>query len=291
MFALVMLATPGQALEAAATTAVNVRSGPGSGYPVVDTLHAGEVVDVVECNASETWCRIFHEGPDGWVSRTYLGAASGAGSVGSGIQFGVVIPLPGGGSIMFGTPGYVPPGGGAGAGAGAGGGAARVCVYDLPNYGGAHVCVNAGMSAAEIPAAWDNRVSSLRVHGGASIRLCRHVNYGGTCNIFNADKSVLGSALNNHASSYDVMPPEPDRVCVYDLAHYGGDSVCVGAGTSANNIGAAWNNKVTSLKIFGSAHIRLCQNPAFGGFCNEFTNNVPTLGGSLNNNASSYQTW
>lgn len=288
--ALAASAMPGAALEAAATTAVNVRSGPGTGFSVVDTLHAGEVVDVVECNAANTWCRIYHEGPDGWVSRSYLGAPPAGGSSSSQPQFGITIPLPGGGSITFGTPGYTPPPGSPPPPPPPPG-PAQVCVYDLPNYAGASICAAAGTKAASIPGFWNNRVTSLRVFGGASIRLCDGINYGGFCNVFNSNQPALGAALNNKASSYDVMPPQPKRVCVYDLPNYQGASICVNAGASAPMIPGVWNNRVTSLKVFGGARIRLCQAPGFGGFCNVFSTNVPVLGGPLNNNASSYQTW
>lgn len=273
------------AVEAAATSAVNVRTGPGTSYPVVDTLHAGEVVDVTECNASNTWCRIYHSGPDGWVSRSYLGAGPSAGNGGSAVQFGFTLPLPGGGSITFGTPGYTPPPGGGGIGV------PRVCVYNLVNYGGASTCINAGVSDNSIGATWNNKITSIRTFGGASIRLCQNANYGGFCNVFSNNVPVLGGALNNKASSYDVLPPEKARVCVYDLPNYAGASRCVNAGTNGPTMPPLWNNKVTSLRTFGGAHIRLCQNPGFGGGCNVFTGNVPTLGGMLNNQASSYQTW
>lgn len=184
------------ALEAAATAAVNVRTGPGTGYAVVDTLHPGEIVDVTQCNAAGTWCRIFHTGPDGWVSRRYLGAAPGAGSSGSGIQLGVTIPLPGGGSITFGTPGYTPPSPGPAPVP------RRVCVYDHQNYGGASVCVNAGTNDPNVTGFWNNRVSSVRVFGGARIRLCQNPGYTGFCRTITHNESLLGGLLNNRASSY-----------------------------------------------------------------------------------------
>lgn len=272
------------AVEAEATSSVNVRSGPGTGYAIVDTLHAGEVVEVEECNAANTWCRITHPGPDGWVSRSYLAAPS-AGNGAPDIEFGVTIPLPGGGSITFGTPGF-------------GGGAPpppppsspRVCVYDLPSYAGTSICVDAGTSSANLTGFWNNRVTSLQVFGGASIRLCQNANYGGFCNVFNSDVPLLGGPLNNQASSYDIMPPTPRRVCVYDLADYQGDSACVAAGASDDALGALWNNKITSIRVFGGATIRLCQNAGYGGFCNVFSSDG-NLGGALNNQASSYQTW
>ncbi|MFZ2099148.1 MAG: peptidase inhibitor family I36 protein [Oricola sp.] len=294
--ALAASATSAFGAEAAATAQVNVRSGPGTSFAVVDQLYAGEVVDVVECNAPNTWCRIYHEGPDGWVSRTYLGVPPAGGSGGSGggdVQVGITIPLPGGGSITFGTPGYTPPGGGAPPPPPppAPPAASQVCVYDLPNYLGASTCVNAGTSATAVPGFWNDRVTSLRTFGGASLRLCEHINFGGYCNVFNGNVPILGTPLNNKGSSYDVIPPEPYRVCVYDGANYQGASVCANAGVSAPAIPPIWNDKITSIKVFGGARIRLCQNPGFGGFCNIFSANTPTLGGPLNNNASSYQTW
>ena len=286
--AIVMTAGTAYAIEAEALAAVNVRSGPGTSFDIVDTLTEGEVVDVVECNASETWCRIMHPGPDGWVSRSYLGPVSddADGADGPEIEFGVTIPLPGGGTITFGTPGF-------GGGGGGGGGAVppRVCVYDLPNYLGASTCVNAGVSSASIGGAWNDRVTSLRTFGGASIRLCQNVNFGGFCNVFNNDVPMLGGPLNNQASSYDVMPPEPARVCVYELPNYQGASACVSAGASDDSLGALWNDKITSIRVFGGATIRLCQNPFYVGFCNLFNTVVSSVGGALNNQASSYETY
>lgn len=62
------------AIAAQSTVSLNVRSGPGTSYGVVDTLYAGENVNVGECR-SNGWCYITHTGPDGWVSARYLSDA------------------------------------------------------------------------------------------------------------------------------------------------------------------------------------------------------------------------
>ena len=54
-----------------ATASVNVRSGPGTQYRVVDTLYPGENVNIETCR-SNGWCLVEHTGPDGWVSARYL---------------------------------------------------------------------------------------------------------------------------------------------------------------------------------------------------------------------------
>ena len=63
------------AAPAIATGGVNVRTGAGTQYAVVDQLQPGEPVDVGQCQGS--WCYITHNGPDGWVSSNFL-AAGGA---------------------------------------------------------------------------------------------------------------------------------------------------------------------------------------------------------------------
>ena len=197
--AIVVSGSSAFAVDAQALGNANVRSGPGTSFPVVSTLHTGETVDVVECNAANTWCRIFHTGPDGWVARSLLGAPGTADESGSSVQFGMTIPLPNGGSITFGTPGYSPP-----PVPGPIPGPKRVCVYDFANYGGASVCVNAGASDTNITGFWNNRVTSLRTFGGAHIRLCQNPGFGGYCNVFTGNVPMLGTPLNNKSSSYQV---------------------------------------------------------------------------------------
>jgi len=58
------------AAPAYATAHVNVRSGPGTQFRVVDVLSRGERVDIEYCRGS--WCFVEKSGPDGWVSANYL---------------------------------------------------------------------------------------------------------------------------------------------------------------------------------------------------------------------------
>jgi uncharacterized protein YraI len=60
----------GAASAAVATSSVNVRTGPGTGYRIVDTLRPGERVAINGQSAG--WCRVSKSGPDGWVSCAYL---------------------------------------------------------------------------------------------------------------------------------------------------------------------------------------------------------------------------
>lgn len=66
-----LLAIPSTVSAAEARQSVNVRSGPGTSYRVVDRLFRGEDVNVKRCR-SNGWCYITHPGPDGWVSARLL---------------------------------------------------------------------------------------------------------------------------------------------------------------------------------------------------------------------------
>jgi hypothetical protein len=75
---LALAATVAQAAPAFASTSVNVRSGAGTGYAVVDVLRPGQRVDVEYCRG--TWCYVTKSGPNGWVSASYLSAERYGGS-------------------------------------------------------------------------------------------------------------------------------------------------------------------------------------------------------------------
>jgi uncharacterized protein YraI len=50
---------------------LNLRSGPGTGYRVIDTMPAGSYVDVLGCTGS--WCQVQFAGVTGYASASYLG--------------------------------------------------------------------------------------------------------------------------------------------------------------------------------------------------------------------------
>ncbi|MBZ0216899.1 MAG: SH3 domain-containing protein, partial [Fimbriimonadaceae bacterium] len=75
----ILTGSSAMATPATSNTALNVRTGPGTGFHVVDTLLPGEYVEVTEC-VSNGWCRIEHPGPDGWVSSNYLTPVVSGGS-------------------------------------------------------------------------------------------------------------------------------------------------------------------------------------------------------------------
>lgn len=195
-----LLATAGAALAASAvaTTAVNVRSGPGTGYAIRDSLYTGEQVDVEGCNGS--WCKIQHVGPDGWVSKTYLAASgrgggrSGGGNSASDIPFNFGVTVgPGGPSISFGfgdapapVPVHVAP---------------KVCFYKNAGFTGSRFCVPAGHHTNHLPRHWNDKISSIRLIGDAKVEVCKTFWNAGHCATLHDSKSHL-RGFNNTISSF-----------------------------------------------------------------------------------------
>ena len=76
--ALVPLTGPALATGAYASNKISVFEQPRSrSNEIVGLLWAGEPVTIDRCTASGRWCRVFHDGPTGWVPASYLiGAAA-----------------------------------------------------------------------------------------------------------------------------------------------------------------------------------------------------------------------
>ncbi len=71
----------GGAGNAVTTSSLNVRSGPGTRYVVIDVLRSGESLRVSNCNNG--WCWATHRGPSGWVSQNHVTRVGGGGGGGS----------------------------------------------------------------------------------------------------------------------------------------------------------------------------------------------------------------
>jgi len=68
-------ATVAAAAPALVTSDLNLRSGPGTNYQVLNVLPGGSTVDVLDCTGS--WCRVGWGNSTGYASRSYLDVASG----------------------------------------------------------------------------------------------------------------------------------------------------------------------------------------------------------------------
>lgn len=181
------------AVPATAKSAVNVRTGPGTSFAKVDTLFAGESVNVTQCQSG--WCYVEHSGPDGWVSGNYLQAGSGGGGGSSSSADAAALQAF---TALFGAivnKALTPPTPAT----------PKVCFFNGINYSGSSFCVNAGNNNNKIVGYWNNRISSIKVDAGASVTVCRNWFYGGGCLSYNNNKPSLGVIMNNKISSFQTF--------------------------------------------------------------------------------------
>jgi hypothetical protein len=54
------------------------------------------------------------------------------------------------------------------------------CFFKDANFQGGHFCVRSGESRSEMPSGFNDRISSIRVFGNASVALFKDHNFGGT---------------------------------------------------------------------------------------------------------------
>ncbi|MBW6507650.1 MAG: SH3 domain-containing protein [Rhodobacteraceae bacterium] len=208
LLALAASATAAAAVDAVATTWLNVRSGPGGGFAVVTTLAPDTIVTVTECQ-DNGWCYVEHSGPSGWVSSTYLAAPStgggGAASTDPDCKMSLTLGpsgpslslVCGDGSMTLPLPGTTPPepppppvGD-------------QACFYTDPNYAGQEFCYGVG-TLNSLNATFNNKISSVKIAGAARARLCDNTNLGGPCYTITGDTALLAAAVNDRASSLAV---------------------------------------------------------------------------------------
>jgi len=65
--------------NAVATANLNLRSGPGTRYRVIDILQRGQTVRVSSCQGG--WCRVNASGLNGWAAQNYLARVGTGGGV------------------------------------------------------------------------------------------------------------------------------------------------------------------------------------------------------------------
>lgn len=281
---LIVAALPALAVDATATTWLNVRAGPGATNPVVDTLYPGEAVSVEECE-SNGWCRIDHSGPDGWVNASYLEPVTeGGGALEPDCRFQLTLG-PGGPTFSIVCDGD---GGGGGGGVLPPTGPDRACFFDGPNFTGDSFCRDVGIYLSLPPVAND-RITSVRLEGNAKVRLCENANMGPFCRDVTSDESHLGQYLNNKVSSLRVYTgslPALKQACFFDLPGYTGDYFCMRPGR-IDVLPPAANDRATSVALFGGAQATLCVDTNLAGYCRTMNANVPVLGAFLNNKGSS----
>jgi glucosylceramidase len=139
--------------------------------------------------------------------------------------------------------------------------AAQVCFYDGTQYGGTSFCSDVNNPA--LNATWNDKISSVRVPAGVTLRLYQHSNYGGRMLQLSADTPDLNGpdlGFSNIASSYQLTqsPPQADVWVTYPdrsrlISWDGKRSFDTNASVDGTTITVDENTRYQTMEGFGGA--------------------------------------
>jgi hypothetical protein len=160
------------------------------------------------------------------------------------------------------------------------------CFYEDADYQGDRFCASAGENRTNVGDRWNDRISSIRIYGGATVTVFQDEDFKRGSQTFRQDVPNLQS-WNDRITSYRVegrqgygtsSTSEP-RVgaCFYVDADYQGERFCVGTGDNQPNVGDRWNDRISSIRIYGGATVTVFQDKDFGGDHQTYSQDVPNL--------------
>jgi hypothetical protein len=171
------------------------------------------------------------------------------------------------------------------------------CFYEDIHFNGRYFCVGAGDSQPEVPGGTNDRISSIRVFGGAELVVFRDSRFRGQSRRFDQSVDDLRrSGWNDRITSFQVdrrrgggpgygsggglwgRPSVPQSgVCFYQDRNFNGDYFCAAAGSATNEVPRGTNDKITSIRLFGNATVEVFQDARFEGRSARFDRDQPDL--------------
>jgi hypothetical protein len=167
----------------------------------------------------------------------------------------------------------------------------RVCVYKDIQYQGVEQCFNPGDEIATLQS-FNGRASSIRIYGRATVTVFDDTNFRGHTIAFTSSVPDLGQVRLDTKSWSDRIqslrvtagaspafgrsqgappPPPPSQIsegiCVYERPNYEGRSQCWGAGEELSDLARTgnWNDRISSIRVFGRATAMAYRDTGFGG--------------------------
>jgi hypothetical protein len=172
----------------------------------------------------------------------------------------------------------------------------RVCFFRDIEYQGPSWCYGPGDELADLRNR-GNEISSIRISGRARVIVYDDEEFMGVSDEFDMDVPDLRLRAmegrrnwNDRIDSFQVLRPgrgrggffgnigrndredgrdnrpARDRICVYEDINYGGRSQCWNADEEERNLsGAGWNDRISSIRVFGRARMELYRDADYRG--------------------------
>jgi len=186
------------AYPAAADTALNVRSGPGTDNDVVGVLQRGQVVEVIACEGN--WCQVEDTSLSGWASNRYLTPVEPAPDTPEPASQPAPEPNV---TITIETPDFTFPVGNGERPGYRPVSAGQVCFFAEADYRGRQFCAGSGDLDRYLAPDWQQAIRSVRIEGAAEVTVCSEVDLAGECTALAQSAPSLGD-LAGRIASYQV---------------------------------------------------------------------------------------
>lgn len=197
---------------------------------------------------------------------------------------------------------------------------AGACFFENINFAGRYFCLRAGESLSSMPSGMNDKISSIRMFGGADVTVFRDRNMTGRSNRFGGEVPDLRrSGWNDQISSFEVGrvrggSGRPDRgrepapapvfrgpawgreafpregACFFRDRDFRGEYFCVPRGEAVANLGRDFNDSVSSIRVFG-AGVRIFRDRDFRGRASDLRGDVRDLRGSWRDSISSIRVY
>ena len=160
------------------------------------------------------------------------------------------------------------------------------CFYVDADYRGDGFCMNAGESQRNLEGRYNDRISSFQVFGRAQVIVYEHENFGGASRSFTGDVSnlqdwndkITAIRVQSDRIGFDGSGNEPQNgACFYLDADYHGETFCVNSDESQRNLGDRYNDRISSIRIFGNAKVTVYEDENFNGSRQTFRQDAPNL--------------
>jgi hypothetical protein len=175
----------------------------------------------------------------------------------------------------------------------------RVCFYTDENYRGDSFCADAGQSMHNVGGRFNDQISSIRIFGRTEVTVFEHDNFGGARMAVTQDIPNLrgwndmitsfrvSGGPRSDGFGFDRQGGEPrNGACFYTDENFNGRGFCLESGQSERNVGGRFNDRISSIRLFGRARVTVFADENYSGRGKDIDRDIRNLR-SLNDEITS----
>ena len=193
---------------------------------------------------------------------------------------------------------------------------AGACFYEDADFRGQYFCVGPGETLPSLPNRMGDEISSIRTFGDARVVVFRDSGFRGRSAQFNGDVNNLKRrGWNDTISSiriegrgffggdrdrgrnrpgFGIRVPQWGRgpmtrngACFFEDSGFRGRYFCVDRGDSFSSLPSGFNDRISSIRVFGRRGVEIFANDDFRGRFTRITRDVANLGSGWGDRISS----